>query len=170
MNASRVLLCVVVAAAVMGFASCSGRMPSQPLVGEVTSGTVSDSLLQANLGRWSESHVVSYRYRFRWECYCPQEALRIVDITVTRGVITSVTDAKTGVALDPLAAAQYRTIDGLFAFVRDAIDGSAARVTGAFDPRLGYPSTATIDYNLSVSDEEKGFQILSVRPSLLPLP
>src|SRR5690242_4900718 len=101
MKTSRALLWFASAAAVMGFASCSGRMPNQPLVETVaTSGPVSDSLLQASLGRWSGAHVASYRYRFRWECYCPQEQIRTVDITVTRGVVTSVTDAKTGAALD----------------------------------------------------------------------
>jgi hypothetical protein len=170
MNTPRGLLSFLSAAAVVGFASCSGRMPSQPLVGAVpTTGPVSDSVLQASLGRWSDAHVVSYRYRFRWNCYCTQDYVRMVDITVTRGVVVSVTDAQTGVPLSDQAAANYRTIDGLFDFVRGAVDGSVASVNGAFDPTLGYPSLVSVDYAANTADDEKGFQIFSLMPSPLPL-
>jgi len=171
MSTSRAVLWLLSAAAVAGFASCSGRMPSQPLVAAVpTTGPVSDAMLQASQERWSDAQLASYRYRFRWNCFCTQDYVRLVDITVSHGVVASVTDARTGVPLGAQAATNYRTIDGLFDFVRGAVDGSAASVNGAFDARLGYPALVSVDYVANMADDEKGFQILSLTPSPLPLP
>jgi hypothetical protein len=169
MNATRVLLWFLSAAAVLGFASCSDRLPSQPGAGTVesqaSSGPVSASLLQASRARWSDSHVDSYRYRFRWECFCGANYVRTVDITVTRGAVTSVTEAETGKPLTREEVAGYRTIEGLFDFVRGAIDHSAASVNGAFDPGLGFPSAVNVDYVAGMADDEIGFRIYSLTPA-----
>jgi hypothetical protein len=167
MNTLRALCWLLAAATVLGLASCSGRLPSEPgaatVEPQVSSGPVSDSLLQASQARWSASHVSSYQYRFRWECYCSQDHVRIVDINVTGGVITRVTDVETGARLTGQEAAGYRTIDGLFDFVRGALDQSAASVNGAFDPSLGYPSLVNVDYVAGMADDENGFRIYSLR-------
>ena len=49
----------------------------------------------------------------------------------------SVVNAETGVKLDAQASAQYRTIDGLFDFVGEAIDYPVAGINVAFDSSLG---------------------------------
>ena len=167
MNTSRRLRWLLSVAVLLGLASCSGRLPSQPGTATVepqpSSGPVSDSLLQASQARWSASQVSAYQYRFRWECYCSASHVRIVDINVTGGVITRVTDVATGARLTEQEAASYRTIEGLFDFVRGALDQSAASVNGAFDPSLGYASVVNVDYVAGMADDENGFRIYSLR-------
>ena len=167
MQASRALRSLVYATALFGLASCSD-LPSRPVVGtpgpSPSEGAVSDSTLQANLAHWSALHVDTYRYRFRWECYCTPDYVRAVDITVMRGVIVSVIDVGTGKPVDGQAAAGYRTIEGLFDFVHSAIDYPAASVKGAFDPGLGYPSAVHVDYVANMADEEMGFRIDALAP------
>ena len=174
MNRSRWLGSLLLVAAVLGFASCSNRSPSRPEVATVdvepSSEPVSESQLQAKQERWAASGIDSYRYRFQWRCFCIAEYVRIVDIQVTRGVITSVTDAKTGLPLSAEAASKYRTIDGLFAFVEDAFARSPALVSGAFDPLHGYPTAMYIDYAAEFADEEAAFRIYSLTPARPFLP
>jgi len=126
-------------------------------------------MLVANQARWSASAVDRYRYRFRWECFCGHDEVRTVDITVARGTIVSVVDVETGQRLDAQAASRYRTIEGLFEFVRGAIDYPAVSVNGAFDPDLGIPWSAHVDYVANIADEEKGFRIFALTrfPGLL---
>jgi hypothetical protein len=155
---------------VLGLASCSERMPTQPYVGSdgppPAGGAPTDSSLAASRARWSATGILSYRYRFRWECFCASEYVRVVDITVVRGAITSVVDAENGEALDTQAASRYRTIEGLFDFIRESMDYPAERITVAFDSRLGYPLAAYTDYVLQMADEELGFRVYSLRPIL----
>lgn len=166
MEKSRALRGLLLATAMLGLASCSERMPSQPAVATPVPPTnieaVSDSTLQASQAQWLASRPETYRYRFRWECYCGQEYIRLVDIAVTRGTIVSVTDVETGQPLNEQEAARYRTIDGLFDFVHSAIAYPAASVNGAFDPGLGYPSAMHVDYVAGMADEEMGFRIYSL--------
>ncbi len=170
MNTSRALVWLLAAAAVAGLASCSHRTPTQPepevVLSPASSGPVSDSLLQASQARWSASRIDSYWYRFRWICYCGIDYVRRVDIHVKSGVVTSVIDAETGKPLTAQEVANYRTIEGLFDFVRGAIDRPADSVNGAFDSNLGIPITMGVDYEAGLADDELGFQIESLRPSL----
>lgn len=153
--------------ALLGLASCSDRLPSQPqvgLVGNVPSGAPLDSTLEANRALWSASRPAAYRYRFQWVCFCVQEHIRVVDITVANRSILSVVDAETREPLSGPAAAQYRTIDGLFDFVQESIDYPAASIQAAFDPHLGYPSQAYVDYVAGIADEEMGFRVFALSP------
>jgi uncharacterized protein DUF6174 len=160
----RLLLLMVV----LGLASCSQQMPSQPQIGipqpAPTAGTPSDSSLAANRARWSATGIQSYRYRFRWGCFCVSQYVREVEITVVRGTIVSVVDVATGQRLGAQAAAQYRTIEGLFDFVREAMNYPADRISVAFDPWLGCPVDANVDYVAGMADEEMAFHVLGFSP------
>lgn len=150
----------------LALASCSDRLPIQPQaeLPPPTVGPVSESTLEANRALWAASQLDGYRCRFRWECFCTPDHVRVVDITVRHGTIVSVVDAVTRKPLGPQEAARYRTIDGLFDLVRDAIDYPAVSVLGAFDSDLGYPVAAYIDYEANLADEEIGFRIYALIP------
>ena len=165
---------------VLGLASCSERMPSQPQVAEPvpvpvpvpgpgpppTGGTPTDSSLAANQARWAAAGLHSYRFRFRWECFCVPDYVRVVDIDVVQGIIVSVVDVETGERLDAEAAAQYRTIEGLFGFVRASMDYPADGINVAFDAGFGYPADARVDYVTGMADEEMGFRVFWLLPVL----
>jgi hypothetical protein len=160
----RLLLLVVV----LGLASCSKQMPSQPQVGTPgpapTGSSPSDSSLAANQARWSAAGIQSYRYRFRWGCFCVPDFTRVVDITVIHGAVVSVVDAATGIKLDDQSAARYRTIDGLFDFVRESMDYPADYINVAFNSSLGYPLAANVDYVAGLADDEMGFSVFALIP------
>jgi len=160
--------------AVLALASCSQGTPTQPLTPTPTpaptGGTPTDSSLAANRARWMGAGLRSYRYRFQWICFCTTEYVRLVDITVSQGAIVSVVDATTGMRLSTQEAAQYRTIDGLFDFVRTSMDQNPARIDVAFDARLGFPSMAYVDYVAGMADEELGFRIYELTPLRGPFP
>ncbi len=168
MNMARAWRRLLPVMAVLGLVSCSDRMPSQPRVGnfEATpiSGAPLDSTLEASRALWFASRIDAYRYRFRWECYCVPDYVRVVDITVVNRTIISVVDAETGEPLATQAAAQYRTIEGLFDFVRESIDYPAASIHAVFDSNLGYPSVAYVDYVAGIADEELGFRVYALSP------
>lgn len=172
--AGRRTIWLIALIAIVGLASCGDRTPGRPLVAigwmqllAPTPGSSSgppDSLLEANRALWSSSGIHSYRYRFRWECFCTTDYVRIVDITVLNGAIVSVVDASTGSPVSPDAAAHYRTIDGLFDLMRQAIDYPAASVRSAYDVKFGYPAESSIDYAAQVADDELSFRVYGLSP------
>ena len=168
MKTSRIAAWLLLPLVFLSLPSCgSDRMPNQPRIAAPApppTSTPTDSVLAANQAIWSSSGIDSYRYRFRWECYCVTEYVRLVDVTVTGGRVVSVVDAATRRPLDAQAAAQYLTVDGLFDFVRTAINAPAASIQSAFDPTLGYPASTYVDYVAGMADEEKGFRIYGLTP------
>src|SRR5712692_1650158 len=108
MKVSQIAAWLLLPLVFLSLPSCgSDRMPNQPLVGSPGAppmSTPTDSVLAANQAIWSRSGIDSYRYRFRWECYCVAEYVRLVDVTVTGGRVVSVVDVETGKPLDPQAA------------------------------------------------------------------
>ena len=170
MNIARASRWFLALAIVLGVVSCSERMPSKPLVGTPApgySGAPTDSLLAANLALWTSSRTDAYKYRFAWGCYCDPGYVRPVDITVVGGKIVSVTDVATGLLLAPEDAAHYRTIDGLFDFIRESMDYPADQILASFNPTLGFPSSAYVDYRTIVADDELSFgieRVIRIRP------
>lgn len=166
MKRSHLGFAVLLGAVAFGLTSCGNRMPSQPAAGNggppVGGAAVTEASLQTNELRWSSSHLDSYRYRFHWSCYCTPDQVRLVDVTVVHGAVTSVTDANTGEALDAVAASRYGTIETLFEFVRSAILRPADAVNGSFDPGLGYPTAIFVDDKAGIADDETAFRIESL--------
>lgn len=163
--------------AMLGLMSCADRTPVEPVVAfgpsplpaptpptPATPGDPPDSLLEANRALWNASGIESYRYRFGWECFCGTDYLRVVDIIVVNGAIESVLDASTGRPVSEEAAAYYRTIDGLFDYIRAAIDRPAASVRSVYDMNLGYPADTFIDYAFNWADDEIRFRIYGLSP------
>jgi hypothetical protein len=152
----------------LGLVSCSDRVPNRPQVAPSDTPPTyivpTDSTLETNRALWLSSGIHDYRYRFRWSCFCTNEYVRLVDVTVMRGSIVSVVDVSTGTPLGVEAMAGYRTVDGLFDFLREAIDLPAESIRSAFDPHLGYPSATQVDYVANVADEEMAFQIYALSP------
>ena len=62
----------------------------------------------------------------------------------------------------PLATNSLLTIDGVFAYARDAIQ-NADEVKLAYDPALGYPATLSIDWIKLAMDDELSVTIQDVR-------
>jgi hypothetical protein len=121
--------------------------------------------LDANRDRWAAAALADYRYTLREFCFCGPETLRPVVIEVRDGQVASATYEDDGTAVVEPRLGQLRTVDGLFDVVQDAIDRDAHSLDASYDPTLGYPTSAQIDYIEFAVDEEYGFAASALAPS-----
>ncbi len=110
--------------------------------------------LDANRLRWSASgQTAEYVLRQQVSCFCGFPVTPH-DVTVVGDSIADVRDSATGVVL---AAGQwefYRSVDGLFEMIEDALESNAHMVDVDYHPLLGYPALISIDYIRNAVDDE----------------
>jgi hypothetical protein len=117
------------------------------------------SELDQNRKKWASAMASNYQFNFRWECYCSEEYVTPVNITVRENRIVAVdfvVKHRVPFAID------YQTIEGLFDLLQEGIDKDAHSISAEYHPELGYPVKASIDYEEYTIDEELGFGIDSL--------
>jgi hypothetical protein len=114
--------------------------------------------LNDSRSKWVSKNIKDYQYTFNWSCFCPPEHNKAVIISVKNGSLASIKYADGSGAVDKTKYANYRTIEGLFDFLQDAINRKAYRIDVSYDAALAYPTTASIDYDQRIADEEKSFK------------
>ena len=108
--------------------------------------------------KWASKNMKDYQYTFNWSCFCTPDYNKPVVISVRNGVLSAVKYADGSGPVDKTKYPNFRTIDGLFEFLQDAINRKAYRITVSYDAKLGYPTSASIDYDQRIADEEKSFK------------
>ena len=108
--------------------------------------------------KWASKNMKDYQYTFNWICFCTPDYNKPVVISVRNGVLSAVKYADGSGPVDKTKYPNFRTIDGLFEFLQDAINRKAYRITVSYDAKLGYPTSASIDYDQRIADEEKSFK------------
>ncbi len=111
--------------------------------------------------RWKAARIDSYEIVFRWSCYCIDEYVAPVRLLIIGDELVGGRYVEDDIQLATEDLDRYRTIDGLFDFIDDAISRDAHEVRTAFDSVYGFPSNVWVDYNERTADEEKGFFISS---------
>lgn len=120
--------------------------------------------LSANRARWSSAGPTTYSYELQVICFCLPEYVQPVRITVREGAVEEVVSASTGGPLSPAEAALFQiTVDSLFDWLQTA-SGTADQVRVTYDPALGYPRNAWIDYLAAAADDEIGFTTRLLAP------
>ena len=117
------------------------------------SGTELDQARQ----RWIDSGIVNYRYTLQRSAFAPQSFTDPVRVEVRGGQVVSQTYVNTGQAIIPMNTNWWTTIDGLFDILQNAYDGDADSIQVTYDPQLGFPTFASIDYVFGLADEEVGW-------------
>ena len=120
------------------------------------------SELDQNRKKWTSAMVSDYQFNFRWKCFCSEEYVTLVNITVRESRIDGVAfvEGDVSVAIEDLK--RYRTIKGLFDLLQEGVDKHAHSISADYHSELGYPVKASIDYEEYTVDEEKGFEIDSL--------
>ncbi len=113
--------------------------------------------LDRNRALWEASRADDYSFVLTPICFCPQDLLDPVRISVLGGVVASVAYAESGQAPDHDGYGRYVTIDDLFDTIQEAIDRRAAGVAVTYDPDVGYPTDVQLDYDARMADEEYRF-------------
>ncbi len=106
---------------------------------------------------WEANRSNDYSFELTPICFCPQDLLDPVTISVVNGVVVSVTYVESGKAPEHDGFGRYVTIDDLFDTIQEAIDRKASRITVSYDPAIGYPTDARLDYDARMADEEYMF-------------
>lgn len=119
--------------------------------------------LDAARAAWATAGGDDYDMQMSVSCFClispDVVGLPIVDIEVRNGVITSAVTVD-GVILDPVPGL-FKTVEGVFDEIQDAIDGRAARIDATYHAD-GYPQSVFIDRAFLIADEEIGYTIHSL--------
>lgn len=123
-----------------------------------------DRLQQAR-AQWLSQGLRDYQYTFRRSCFCAPGSTEPMRITVRGNAIASVVRISDGAPQDP---AVFDTIDGLFDLLAEAIDTDAAQFRAEYDGRLGFPTSAYIDRDERIADEELGFTASDLQPAPVP--
>ncbi len=108
---------------------------------------------------WQAQGQADYRFQFRWECFCLPGYREPVWVTVRVNEIESVRAVEPNPDVTLPDVSEYRTVPGLFDLIRDAIERDAYRIEVEYDEAMGYPTSAYIDYEENVVDEERGFHV-----------
>jgi Family of unknown function (DUF6174) len=110
---------------------------------------------------WQSRHPSDYRFVWQQTCFCPQEAVQPMRITVRNGVITSATDLA-GAEVSDAVRADLMTIDALY---RHILDDKWARGEVRFAcAGAGIPEQVYIDPNARVADDEFRVTISEFEP------
>lgn len=115
--------------------------------------------------RWEALDISDYDVTMTLQCFCPFGVSKAVDLKVRNGVITkglhpAGSDTSTEIVLE-----RFKTVEGLFDFIADAIEQKAHRITAVYHPEYGYPESVFIDFVSNIADEENGFTIEKITAS-----
>ena len=114
--------------------------------------------------RWRREAPRDYRYDFELHCFCGADLHRPVTVFVRNGAVYDATYADDGRPVPTAYLQYYRTIDGLFEIIGDAINRRADFIDVDYDSRYGYPRFADIDYERRTADDEIYFTVRRFRP------
>jgi hypothetical protein len=144
-----------------GTASATGTATAEP----VDPNDLDDpqEALDAARALWESNSISDYGMEFNWLCFCPEERTQIVQIEVRDRAILG-GSGPDGEPLSENRLEDYRTIEGLFDFIQEAIDAEAYEIGVTYDRGFGFPSRARIDYQELAVDEEQAFEIHTLTP------
>jgi hypothetical protein len=121
-----------------------------------------ENQMNAARSRWEKQGLDDYTFRYRRLCFCPSESTRLVIVTVRQDTVAEVVYADTRQPVPANMFREYRTIDGLFGVIQDAVNRGADKINVTYDPARGYPTNAAFDYEKDATDDEITFTVDSV--------
>ncbi len=112
---------------------------------------------------WESDGFESYKMDFQWHCFChPTYTSPVVVAVEPGGLIGSVVYADGGLPVDQTAFGGFRTVEGLFELVQDALDRKPHSISVQYHPDMGYPLLVAIDFVENVADDENGFEVFAI--------
>ena len=134
----------------------SGLAACAPSVAPSPSGPMQE--LARNRQKFQATVGPSYRVSYQNQCFCPPEAAEPVRLTVRSGRVASVERLADGRPVPSPEWGAYRTVEGVFEQIEQAITRGARQVKVDYDDRYGFPRDVTIDYN-AAADAWLGFKL-----------
>ena len=137
-----------------------GKLPevifpgAKPPAGEKPDHSKLAALLAENSAKWAAQGAAEYRFNFSRSCFCLPDYTREATLAVASGQIGSATYVDDGAVVADEVVRSYKTIEGLFAAIDEAIATGAAQIDVEFDAELGFPAKVFIDQDFRIADEE----------------
>lgn len=118
-----------------------------------------EEALEAARARWRRAAMTSYEYELILGCYCGGGGVPVV-LTVREGAVAGVrpvdpTHPRPGESW--FRPDDFHTVDELFEILERALREDAVAYRADYHPELGYPTSASIDFERNVIDEEMGW-------------
>ena len=151
-------LSLLVVAATTLIASCSSTEPSR--------GGAQYELL-VNRERWRAANLGDYSMEYLRSCFCAEEGLGLVRVTVHRDTVTAVTRLTNLDWPAPSPPESWPTVDKLFDIVQQAIDRDS-ELEVEYDRTLGYPQSIVIDRQAMANDGGWSASVSNVRSASSP--
>ena len=108
---------------------------------------------QKNWNTWNENKLSDYSFNFRASCFCIDEWVSEVKVTVISGNISKVILIKNNLSPTKLKPEQWFTIDELFDYAKNALE-QAYKYDIKYDASFGYPTEISIDWSEDTADDE----------------
>lgn len=117
---------------------------------------------QSNYNKWLTKNMVNYEFNFRASCFCIDEWVREVKITVINDTVKSVLFTDNNLPPQELGIEQWPTINSLFYLSKAALE-EAELYEFKYDNTYGNPREISIDWNSQIADDEVVFFIANVK-------
>ncbi len=105
--------------------------------------------------RWKAYGFQHYSIEQHPVCFC---GLRPANVFVKDGIIIDVIRVSDSTSLSPSERSQFKTIDELFALIKNIHPESIAIFSVSYDSMFGYPTEIWVDPDAGVADEEYGYR------------
>jgi hypothetical protein len=110
--------------------------------------------LAAARRQWQAQGLTSYDIHYQNLCFCIAEVRARVRLEVRGGLIAGVVQLDNGLRLDATTFPRYRTVEGLFQLIAQALADGADNVEVRYDASRGQPLEVFIDRSERIADEE----------------
>lgn len=119
--------------------------------------------LDAARQRWHAQDLHTYAFTLQRSCFCVN--VHPLFVVVLSDTVAGVLDLETAATVD---RGLGETVDGLFAFIQDAIDRKAERIDAKYDAAKGFPTEIDYDGSATIADDEISFRASDVHPIAPP--
>jgi hypothetical protein len=124
--------------------------------------------LAAAQARWRAAAIPSYDFDFQRICFCSQEAVQPVTISVRSGRFAGIVSTDSATPVDTMLFQDFLTMDRIFDTTHRLLDAGPAAFTASYNAALGYPTAVTVDPIAQAVDDELTYQVLALRTIRAP--
>jgi hypothetical protein len=107
-------------------------------------------------------NMTHYVYNFRASCYCIDEWVREVSVTVNNDSVISLIFTDDGEPPQILQISDWHTINSLFDLSKTIIE-EAAEFKLEYDKTYGNPTLISVDWDFEIADDEFTFYLSNVK-------
>ncbi|MCE2397296.1 hypothetical protein J4G02_22570 [Candidatus Poribacteria bacterium] len=115
--------------------------------------------LDLNREKWMSKMVSNYEFYFQRHCFCFEDDIAPVIISVRDNRIVDVNFVGGNALRTIKDFDDYLTVEGLFDFVQEKIDEKVDSISAEYHSELGYPTEVWIDHDIGADDDGIGFEI-----------